>query len=379
MIRNFLMQSLRADMIGYKNFNTFLKNSNRSSNPMNPLIELSIIIVNWNSADYVMACIQSIYKQTSELSYEVIVVDNASFDGCDERLASEHPSVIFVQSQCNLGFARANNLGVMYARGSVLLFLNPDTELRDRAIEFLYTHFQSLPDSGAVGCRLLNSDGSLQTSCVQSLPTLLNQMLDAELLRRWFPKAILWGNAALFEGGTAPAEVEAVSGACIMIRHEVFDRVEGFSSDYFMYGEDLDICFKARRVGFRNYHVPKAVIVHHGGGSSQQTCNNFSIIMMCESVSRFLRKSRGGFYSSCYRLVMSGAALIRLALIGVLFPVWLAKRRTHVWSAAFRKWFSILRWGFGLERWVRRHGQIEQACANSKGGKVKSCAESAEN
>ena len=124
-------------------------------------MDLSIIIVNWHSADYVEACVQSIREQTAAVNYEVIVVDNASYDGCGERLAHEYPGIIFVQSQCNLGFARANNLGSEYAQGPVLLFLNPDTEVQDRAIDRLYAHFQTLPDSGVAGCRLLNSDGSV--------------------------------------------------------------------------------------------------------------------------------------------------------------------------------------------------------------------------
>jgi hypothetical protein len=342
-------------------------------------VELSIIIVNWHSADYLLACIRSIYKQTSAINYEVIVVDNASFDGCGERLAYEHPDVIFLQSQRNLGFARANNLGAGNARGAVLLFLNPDTEVRDRAIERLYANFMTLHDAGVIGCRVINSDGSLQTSCVQSLPTVLNQMLDADILRRLFPKAGLWGTTALFEGGVTPAEVEAVSGACMMVRREVFDLVGGFSSDFFMYGEDLDLCFKLRRAGLRNFHLAKSVIVHHSGGSSQQTQKNFSVVMMRESVKRFLQKNHGSLCSGCYRLALSSVAIIRLALLGVLFPVWLARRRTHGWSAAFRKWYAILRWGIGFERWVRQYDQLESGGASLNGRKVKSCAGSAEN
>jgi GT2 family glycosyltransferase len=342
-------------------------------------IDLSIIIVNWHSAEYVLACVRSIREQASTLHYEVIVVDNDSSDGCGERLAREHPRVIFLQCRCNLGFARANNLGAEHAHGAVLLFLNPDTEVRDRAIERLYADFQRLPDAGVVGCRLLNSDGSVQTSCVQSLPTVLNQVLHTEILRRWFPKAGLWGTAALFRGGTTPVEVEAVSGACMMIRRDVYDRVGGFSSDYFMYTEDLDLCFKTRRAGFRNFHVGHVMIVHHGGGSSQWARSNFSNVMMRESVSRFLRKSRGGLYSGYYRFALSGAAAIRLALLLILTPAWLARHGARRWGTACRKWLAILRWGLGLARWTRQYDQLEAAVACPNHSAVKICAESPEN
>lgn len=322
-------------------------------------VELSIVIVNWHSADYVLACIRSIREQTDALRYEVIVVDNASFDDCRDRVLLEYPGVVFLQSQDNLGFARANNMGAKVARGAVLLFLNPDTEICDRAIERLYSRMRMHPDAGILGCRLHNSDGSLQTSCVQSLPTVLNQVLDVEVLRRWIPKAGLWGTAALYESGNAAAEVEAVAGACMMIRRKTFDLVGGFSSNYFMYAEDLDLCFKTRRAGFPNYYIGEAVIVHHGGGSTKQVRSNFSNVMMRESVGRFLRESRGIFYSNCYRLALSGAAIVRLVILMVLFPAWLARRRVPEWCSSWRKWISIVRWGLGLARWTHQGGRRE--------------------
>jgi GT2 family glycosyltransferase len=187
---------------------------------------------------------------------------------------------------------------------------------------------------------------------------LLNQVLDAELLRGWFPNSSLWGNAALFGGGMAPVEVEAVSGACMMIRREIFASVGGFSPDYFMYGEDLDLCFKTRRAGFRNYHVSEATIIHHGGGSSQQTHSSFSFVMMRESVSRLLRKSQGGFYSNCYRLALIGTAIGRLILLGMVIPFCLVGGRAHRGVAAFRKWLAIIRWGVGLEQWARQYDVV---------------------
>jgi len=343
------------------------------------LADLSIIIVNYNSADFVLACLRSICKQKCAVAYEVIVVDNASSERCRERLSCDYPDVVFIQSRSNLGFGKANNLGALHSSGEVLLFLNPDTEVRGCAIELLNEHIQKLEKPGAVGCRLLNSDGSLQTSCVQALPTVLNQLLDAEALRRWFPRSSLWGMAALFKAGTAPAEVEAVSGACLMIQREVFDQVGGFSADYFMYGEDLDLCYKTQQAGFRNYYVPGSVIIHHGGGSTNRSVSNFSNVMMRESVYRLLLKSRGRLYSLCYRAGLSGAAVIRMALLLVIYPVWFARGNGGGWAAAFRKWFGILRWGLGLENWIRKYDQAATPAVGLKGNKENPCAGSAEN
>jgi hypothetical protein len=320
-------------------------------------MDLSIIIVNYKSKDYLRQCLDSILASTHDIEYEVIVIDSGSFDGCAEMLEKMYPEVLFIQSESNLGFARANNLGAGSARGRVLLFLNPDTEMHEPAIGKLYTRFQSLYAVGVAGGRLLNSDGSLQTSCVQPLPTVLNQILDAEAFQRWFPKFGLWTTAAKFRNETKPVEVEALSGACMMVYRGVFEQVGGFSQEYFMYGEDLDLCYKTQKAGLKNYYVPDATIIHHGGGSTSRSVNNFSNVMMRESVYRFLRKSRGRFYSGCYRAGMSGAAVIRMTLLIAIGLVWFARGYGSAWGAAFRKWLGILRWGFGLERWIRKYDQ----------------------
>jgi GT2 family glycosyltransferase len=319
-------------------------------------IDLSIIIVNWNSKAYVSKCIESVLANTSGLTYEIIVVDSASFDGCGEMLQDLYPNIRFIQCDSNVGFARANNLGASYGCGSVLLFLNPDTKVCGHAIEHLYSHYNKLPHAGVVGCRLLNSDGSLQTSCVMPLPTILNQVFDAEILQRWFPKINLWLSATTFEGKSTPVSVEAVSGACMMINKKVFDQVKGFSTDYFMYAEDLDLCYKTHSAGFTNYYVPEAEIIHHGGGSTQHRRSSFANIMMRQSISRLLKKTHSSIYSLGYRMALSLSAVIRLILLVIWLPAWVLKRRR---TASFSKWIGILRWGLGLESWVNKSEQVD--------------------
>lgn len=323
--------------------------------PESAAVDLSIIIVNWNSKDYLRACIASIPASAGEVRHEIIVVDSASFDGCGEMLEKHFPQVRFIQSQTNLGFARANNLGAGQARGKALLFLNPDTEARGRAIERLFRHLLALPDAGIVGCRLLNTDGTLQMSCVQPLPTISNQIFNADILLRLFPGIGLWTSASRFEGKLSPAPVEAVSGACMMMWREAFEQVKGFSTDYFMYAEDLDLCHKTRAARLAIYYANDAEIVHHGGGSTRRGRNRFSEVMLPESVSRLLRKTRGNSYSRRYRLALSIAAGLRLMLLGLSWPVALMSRQRSIWSDAFGKWLAILRWGIGLENWVHQY------------------------
>jgi hypothetical protein len=316
-------------------------------------IDLSIVIVNWNSADFVLACVRSIAAQTTDITYEVIVVDNASYDGCGEQLAREFPGVVFLQSDHNGGFGVANNFGAQRARGRVLLFLNPDTEVRDRAITRMYRHLEAIPGAGVLGCRLLNTDGSLQTSCVQALPTVWNQMLDADVLRRCFPRADIWGTRALLRTAGAPEQVPAVSGACMMMRREVFEAAGGFSPVFFMYGEDLDLCDRVRKAGHRNHYAGDCEIVHHGGGSSRLVRSTFSVVMMRESVKLLLLRSQGRVACGAYRAALVMMACIRLLVLAVVFPVWLVRHSWRSWSSSFRKWAAILGWGLGLDRRTR--------------------------
>jgi len=203
-------------------------------------MDLSIIIVNWNSAAFATACIDSIRAATRALQYEIIVVDNASGDDSLEQLKLI-PDVRLVASSTNLGFARANNLGYQHSSGDVLLFLNPDTSVVDSALSRMYSALLSSDQFGIVGCKLLNADGSLQTSCVQAFPTILNQLTDVEALKLRFPSLRMWGISCLFQNTKQIASVEVVSGACMMIRRKTFEAVALFTTDYFMYCEDVDL------------------------------------------------------------------------------------------------------------------------------------------
>jgi len=323
-------------------------------------MDLSIIIVNWNSARYATQCVASIQSQTNGLEYEIIIVDNASTD--DSCRVLEHlPGVKLIRSPQNLGFARANNLGFKSATGRNLLFLNPDTELRGPAINLMYTCLESSPGVRVLGCKLLNTDLTTQTSCVQSYPTILNQALDGEGLRKVFPKSKLWGMRPLFEatdGGGVEAEM--VSGACLMIPRQVFEKVGRFDPDYFIYAEDMDLCYRVRKAGGRICYLGGATVVHHGGQSSkQQGGEEFSGPMVKQSVFTFFQKRRGQLYAYLYRAVMFKVALIRVCILGGLAVLPAAGSRQDSLRHSLRKWRKILRWTLGLEPWTRRLGESE--------------------
>lgn len=312
-------------------------------------MELSIIIVNWNSKDYLQKCIASILSSKIKVRYEIVVIDSGSFDGSGEMLKQCYPQVKFIQNDKNIGFAKANNVAFKASSGSHVLFLNPDTEVVDSAIDILFERMQKLPEAGAIGCKHLNADGSVQTGCIQSFPTILNQLFNSEFLRGLFPNSRLWGMASLFGATTRPTEVEVISGACIMMRRSFFERIGQFSEDYFLYAEDLDLCYKAGQAGYKNYYVPDATIFHFGGTSTQQRPSEFAVVMMRASVLKFLRKTRGELYGFWYRLSMLISAMGRIVCLLVLSPLYLFRGSFSAWKMSLRKWWAISSWSVGLK------------------------------
>ena len=319
------------------------------------VVDLSIVIVNWNSLALLRRCLQTVYAGGKTVDFELIVVDNASFDGSAEIVMTEYPQVKFIQSRSNLGFAKANNLGAKQATGRNLLFLNPDTEILGDALGRMSSFLDTTPDAGVVGCKLLDSDMSVQTSCVQPFPSILNQALDTEFLRRSFPRLRLWGMQAIFKDDGQPACVEVISGACLMVKAAVFSRVGQFSSNYFMYAEDVDLCFKVQRAGYLNYYIGDVAVVHHGAVSSgNKSQSNFASIMMRESILEFMRLRRGRMYAVAYQYSTLLVALLRLFLLVAAFPLTSGSHKRDMLRRTLTKWLKVLRWAIGMEAWTKQ-------------------------
>ena len=303
-------------------------------------MRLSIIFVNWNSTDYLRDCLTSIYEWTENVEFEVIVVDNASPNADVDVLKQSFKDVILIKSPENLGFARANNLGFRHSSGDCVLFLNPDTNLVSPAINIMLEHLGALEDAGMIGCKLLNSDLSIQSSCIQTFPTILNQALDMDFLRQRWPESRLWGTGPLVSDSLAPAKVEVVSGACMMMKRNVFERVGLFSEEYFMYAEDLDLCYQAVAAGYSNYFIGAATIIHHGGKSSTPRT---ATVVKWHSILQYFIKNHGRVHTLLFRGVMSVVALIRLGVLYLgVFNRSLSHGNRGPYSAA-AKWKAILK------------------------------------
>jgi GT2 family glycosyltransferase len=319
-------------------------------------MDLSILIVNWKSASYLRACLASIYRTVSGIDFEVVVVDNASYDGCATLVETEFPQATFVQSENNLGFARANNLAFQYASGDVILLLNPDTELIDDSVTTMLAYLRSRPRVGAVGCCLLNSDLSLQVS-IHPFPTIWNRLFAIGLLRE---KILGWRIAYAREERGAEASalpVDILGGACIMVRRTVFETVGMFSDGFYMFGDDVDLCYKITKAGYPIHYIASRKIIHHGGASTAfREESHFSVVMQMQTMFKFFHDTRGPLYAALYRAVMATAALLRLLCLVCLIPFGSLLVNRDRLLAVGRRWSKVLGWAIGMERWAETTG-----------------------
>jgi hypothetical protein len=262
-----------------------------------------------------------------------------------------------VQSNNNLGFARANNLGYRHSKGRSLLFLNPDTEIFGDALNKMHDTLMSIPDIGGLGCKVLNTDGSIQTSCIQAFPTITNQLLDADCIRKLYPRSRLWGMGPLFETSDHAVEVEAIAGSCFMVRRGSFERVGLFSEEYFMYAEDIDLSYKLRQQGYKNYYTGFASIIHHGGGSTKISNNSsFSAVVLRDSINKYFLKYHGLFYRLLYIVMTQIVSLLRMSILVILylFSLFGLGDKDQA-KSSLNKWKSIFLWSIGGQNWVREY------------------------
>ncbi len=314
------------------------------------MTELSIIFVNWNSTAYLRQCLESLYAHTTGINFEVIVVDNASPQNDVGVLKEQFPSLHLIMSKENVGFAGGNNIGFAHSTGEYVLFLNPDTKLLNPAINTMLRHLKSLPDAGIVSCRLLNADLATEPESIQPYPTILNRLFDAEILSGLWPFRTLGGRGAISSDSVEPAEVDVVPGTCIMLRRDTFDRAGRFSTAYFMYAEDVDLCYQVRQLGLKTYFLPDAAVIHYGGSSSKQRGGPWVAVMQAKAILIFCERTRGRLYGAAFRATTGLASVFRLAAITLLLPFSNFSSGLKNLHFSFNKWLAMLKWSVGLVR-----------------------------
>lgn len=234
-------------------------------------MKLSVIIVSWNTRDLTRDALASVYRETKDIDFEVIVVDNKSSDDSVAMIKREFPQVKLIENTNNDGFSKGNNLGLKIATGEYLMLLNSDTIVLDNALGKLVEYIALNSDTMMVGPRLLNTDMTFQHSCRRNLPDIWNSFFHLFGLVRLFPKSKLINNYKKYNDDPNVTEpVTALSGAAMLFRRSVYDRIGGLDERFFMYGEDLDFCKRVFDQGWITMYVSDAKIIHHGGGSSKK-------------------------------------------------------------------------------------------------------------
>lgn len=232
-------------------------------------IDLSVVILNWNARDYLVAALHSIVDQEWKANIEVIVVDNHSqIDDSVAVVQRDFPQVRLIANDRNIGFAAGNNIGWRESRGRYILFLNPDTVVHPHAFDQLVEWMDTHPKVGGCGPMLLNNDGSLQASC-RAFPSFGAGIFRNTLLGRLFPNNP-WSRSYLMQDFRHDQEraVDWLSGSALMVRREALEQTGAWDEDYFMYCEDVDLCYRLKQAGWERYYVPHATITHRIGGSS---------------------------------------------------------------------------------------------------------------
>jgi GT2 family glycosyltransferase len=269
-------------------------------------IDISVIIVNWNSKDLLRNCLNSVSETIHNLIFEVIVVDNASSDGSVAMLESEFPSVIRIINGENKGFGAANNQALAIMKGKYALLLNSDVVLTTGAVSKLWDFCESNEKAAIVCGQLLNADGSKQNS-IASFPGLLTLAANTSLLEYLFPGRY----PSKRYRHTSPIEVDSVIGACMMIRKKALDEAGTFDERYFFFFEETDLAYTMRLQGWKIYQVPDALVYHLQGQSIGHDIS--SRIEFYRSRYQFLRK----WHSSRYCYLAGGIILLRLLVNGI--------------------------------------------------------------
>ena len=262
---------------------------------LNP--DISIIIVSYNVKTFLQHCIHSVQKASKDLNTELFVVDNNSIDGTGEMVQREFPDVNFIGNDKNLGFGKANNQALKRSRGKYVLFLNPDTLIEENTLSVFLEFMDNNQKVGIAGPKILNSDGSLQLACRRSFPSPSIALPKLLGLSSLFPKSKVFGkyNLTYLDPDKSYA-VDAVSGSFMFCRGELIRELNGFDEDFFMYGEDLDLCRRVQLKESLVYYVANTTIIHHKGESSKSAPFD-SMLAFYKAMDIFFHKHFSSLYS----------------------------------------------------------------------------------
>jgi GT2 family glycosyltransferase len=272
---------------------------------------LSIVIVNYNTERLLQGCLESVYAGANGTPLDIWVVDNHSRDESVAMVKSRFPRVRVLENDSNLGFSRANNLVVSQSRSDYILLLNPDTVILGDAIERMVKFMDAHPEAGIAGCKVLNRDGTLQLACRRSIPTPEVAFYRLTGLSKLFPQSRVMAKYNMtYESPDRTHEVDAVSGAFLMIRRQVVEKIGLLDERFFMYGEELDWCLRAKRAGWAVMYYPEAQIIHYKGESTRYNSRR-AALEFYRAMYLFHKKHFAADYSRATNALIYAAIFLR--------------------------------------------------------------------
>ena len=312
-------------------------------------MDVSVLVVAWNVRELLRNCLRSVYEQTNGIEFEVIYVDNGSADGSVEMVRQEFPQTRIIANKDNKGFIKANNQAIEVATGRYVLLLNSDTIVLDNAIAKTVQFADQHPEAAAIGCRVLNPDRTLQESCFRFYST-LNMLLDVSWLSRAFPRNKLFGRK-IYGGWNYDTvrEVDVIVGCFSLVRRAAIEQVGVMDERFFVYGDDIDWCYRFVKAGWKVLFTPAGQIIHYGGQTTKREAGRFSL-QLHGAVLINVKTHYNWFTFTMCRLLTASYLFMRV-------PYWVCKAslragesKRAAWNAAKTCWLGSY---YSLCDWTR--------------------------
>jgi GT2 family glycosyltransferase len=303
--------------------------------------DISIVIASWNAKRHLLKCLKSIGKTATNRSHEIIVVDNASSDGSADAVASQFPEVVLVRNQENLGFAKANNIGIRASSGRYVCLINSDVIVLEGCFENLIEFMDSSPAVGIAGPRILNPDGSPQPQC-RHCPTIWNHLCEALGLSKLFPNSVFFSEPFMhWWAHDVVRSVDVLTGCFWIVRRQAIDEVGLLDEDFFIYGEDIDWCKRFHDAGWDVVFCPEPKAIHFGAASSANAPIKFYLEMQKADL-HYWKKHHGRIGQISYAMIVLIRHLVRFVAFA---PVYLlGRRRRKCVSYKLRQSWACICW-----------------------------------
>ncbi len=309
-------------------------------------LDLSFIIVNWNAREYLRKCIHSILESVNHLQFEIIVVDNGSADGSCEAIRAQFPNVKLIENNKNLGFARANNIGIKSSEGEYICFVNSDVIILDDAIKKMYNYLEVNQQIGLIGPKVLNSDHSIQKSIKKS-QNIFTAIVRAFAIDKIFPFVFSYRASSI-------REVDVISGCFWMIKKTAIDIVGLLDERFFIYSEDDDFCKRIKDVGLKVVYYPEAEIIHFGGISSSAMPKLFFLELQKANY-QFWLKHHNQISRFIYLCSVFINCVLRITSFYVLMI--LSPSKNQVYTLKIENYKNVLNWLLFSNKTILRQAQ----------------------